>query len=100
MYVLINTYISKNEDALFLNTCLNLLTTGYGPSLADGRSVVKSETRVMTSATNPILGLDYIQMEEERYKVALFNGNIYPDWNFRVQLQLDEMDLLPHVKKP
>jgi transposase InsO family protein len=38
-------------------------------------------------------------MDEERFKIHLFDGNNFSDWNFRLKLQLDEQDMLPHVEK-
>lgn len=67
-----------------------LVTPFCGPRLALGLGLCLALVFV---------NLLYI-MEEERYKIPLFDGNNFSDWNFRVQLQLDEQDLLSHVIQP
>jgi hypothetical protein len=37
-------------------------------------------------------------MEEEKYRISLFDGNNYPDWSMTAYL--DELDLLRHTKTP
>jgi hypothetical protein len=37
-------------------------------------------------------------MEEDKYRIPLFDGNNYPDWKFRITLYLDELDLLKHTE--
>jgi hypothetical protein len=39
-------------------------------------------------------------MEEEKYRIPLFDGNNYPDWKFRMMIYLDELDLLRHIETP
>jgi hypothetical protein len=39
-------------------------------------------------------------MEEEKYRIPLFDGNDYLDWKFRTTVYLDELDLLKHTKTP
>jgi hypothetical protein len=39
-------------------------------------------------------------MEEEKYRIPLFDGNNYPDWKFSMTVYLDELDLLRHTKTP
>jgi hypothetical protein len=39
-------------------------------------------------------------MEEEKYRIPLFDGNNYPDWKFRMTVYLDELDLLKHTDTP
>jgi hypothetical protein len=39
-------------------------------------------------------------MEEEKYRIPLFDGNSYPDWKFSMTVYLDELDLLSHTKTP
>jgi hypothetical protein len=39
-------------------------------------------------------------MEEERYRIPLFDGSNYPDWKFRMTIYLDELDLLKHIETP
>jgi transposase InsO family protein len=38
--------------------------------------------------------------EEERFKVPLFDGSNYHTWKFRMEILLDELDLLDFVKQP
>jgi hypothetical protein len=39
-------------------------------------------------------------MEEEKYRIPLFDGNNYPDWKFRMTVYLDELYLylLKHIE--
>jgi hypothetical protein len=39
-------------------------------------------------------------MEEEKYRIPLFDGNNYPDWKFHMTVYLDELDLLKHIETP
>jgi hypothetical protein len=39
-------------------------------------------------------------MEEDKYRIPLFDGNNYPDWKFRMTVYLDELDLLKHIETP
>jgi hypothetical protein len=39
-------------------------------------------------------------MEEEIYGIPLFDGNNYPDWKFRMNVYLDELDLGKHMETP
>jgi hypothetical protein len=39
-------------------------------------------------------------MEEEKYRIPLFDGNNYSDWKFRMTKYLDELDLLRHTRTP
>jgi hypothetical protein len=39
-------------------------------------------------------------MEEGKYKIQLFDGKNYPDWKFRMNVYLDELDLLRHIETP
>jgi hypothetical protein len=37
-------------------------------------------------------------MDEEKYRIPLFDGNNYPDWKFSMTVYLGEMDLLSHTE--
>jgi hypothetical protein len=39
-------------------------------------------------------------MEEEKYRIPLFDGNNYPDWKFWMTVYLDEFDFLKHIETP
>jgi hypothetical protein len=39
-------------------------------------------------------------MEEETYRIPLFDGTHYPDWKFRMEVYLDELDLVAHIENP
>jgi hypothetical protein len=39
-------------------------------------------------------------MEEEKYRIPLFDGNNYLDWKFHMSVYLDELDLLKHIETP
>jgi predicted secreted protein len=38
-------------------------------------------------------------MEEDRYKLPLFDGTNYGDWRFRMEIVLDEKGILTHVSR-
>ena len=37
-------------------------------------------------------------MDEDKYKGPLFDGRNFSDWKYRLELHLDELDLLPHIQ--
>jgi hypothetical protein len=39
-------------------------------------------------------------MEEEKYRIPLFDGNSNPDWKFRMTVYLHELDLVNHIETP
>jgi hypothetical protein len=39
-------------------------------------------------------------MEEKKYRIPLFDGTNYPDWKFRMEAYLDELDLVAHIENP
>jgi hypothetical protein len=39
-------------------------------------------------------------MEEEKYRIPLFDGNNYLDWKFSMTVHLDELDLLSYTETP
>jgi hypothetical protein len=38
-------------------------------------------------------------MDEEKYRIPLFDGKNYDDWRFRMEVFLDEKDVLEHVQE-
>ncbi|KAG8235932.1 hypothetical protein J437_LFUL015997 [Ladona fulva] len=39
-------------------------------------------------------------MEEERYRLPLFDGKNYNDWKFRMEIYLDEKEVLEYIENP
>jgi hypothetical protein len=39
-------------------------------------------------------------MEEDRYKLPLFDGTNYGDWKFRMEIFLEEKGILIHISRP
>ena len=39
-------------------------------------------------------------MDEDKFRVALFDGTNFSDWKYRVRCQLAELDLLAHITTP
>ena len=37
-------------------------------------------------------------MDEDKFKVPLFDGRNFSDWKYGLELHLDELDLLPHIQ--
>jgi len=35
--------------------------------------------------------------DEDRYKLPLFDGRNFSDWQFRMESHMDELDLLQHT---
>jgi hypothetical protein len=45
-----------------------------------------------------VFKIDY-KMDEEKYRRPLFDGKNYDDWKFRMEVFLDEKDVLVHVQE-
>jgi transposase InsO family protein len=45
-----------------------------------------------------VFKIDY-KMDEEKYRIPLFDGKNYDDWKFRMEVFLDEKDVLIHVQE-
>lgn len=39
-------------------------------------------------------------MEDEKFRIPLFDGRNYDDWKFRMEVFLDEKEVLEHLEKP
>jgi hypothetical protein len=39
-------------------------------------------------------------MEEDRYKPPLSDGTNYGDWSFRMEIFIDEKEILTHISRP
>lgn len=40
------------------------------------------------------------RMEEDKFRIPLFDGNNYDDWKFRMEVFLDEKEVLEHLRRP